>query len=130
MSDTPNEPKQKRRQAIDKQHDISYSDIIETFGIERQCRQAMEECAELIQAINKAVRYPDDPKRIVQLVEEIEDVKIMILQLEEMFNVNWRESERMFCFKKKRLFDRFEKERRTVVPRVDRMETREEHGET
>ena len=115
---------------MDKQHDISYSDIIETFGIERQCRQAMEECAELIQAINKAVRYPDDPKRIVQLVEEIADVKIMILQLEEMFNVNWRESERMFCFKKKRLFDRFEEERRTVVPRVDRMETEEEHGET
>ena len=115
---------------MSKQHDISYSDIIETFGIERQCRQAMEECAELIQAINKAVRYPDDPKRLVQLMEEIADVKIMILQLEEMFNVNWRESERMFCFKKKRLFDRFEKERRTVVPRVDRMETREEHGET
>ena len=115
---------------MDKQHDISYSDIIETFGIERQCRQAMDECAELIQAINKAVRYPDDPKRIVQLVEEIADVKIMILQLEEMFNVNWKDAERMFCFKKKRLFDRFEKERKTVVPRVDRMETEEEHGET
>ena len=90
----------------------------------------MEECAELIQAINKAVRYPDDPKRIVQLVEEIADVKIMILQLEEMFNVNWKDAERMFCFKKKRLFDRFEKERQTVVPQVDRMETEEEHGET
>lgn len=115
---------------MNKQHNISYSDIIETFGIERQCRQAMEECAELIQAINKAVRYPDDPKRLVQLMEEIADVKIMILQLEEMFNVNWKDAERMFCFKKKRLFDRFEEERKTVVPRVDRMETGEEHGET
>ena len=108
----------------------TYSEIIQTFGIERQCRQAMEECAELIQAINKAVRYPNDPKRIVQLVEEIADVKIMILQREEMVDVNWKDAERMFCFKKKRLFDRFEEERKTVVPRVDRMETEEEHGET
>lgn len=106
--------------------EITYTDIIETFGIERQCRQAMEECAELIQAINKALRFPDDPKRLVQLMEEIADVKIMILQLEEMFNVNWKDAERMFCFKKKRLFDRFEEERKTVVPRVDRMETEEE----
>ena len=104
----------------------TYSEIIQTFGIERQCRQAMEECAELIQAINKAVRYPNDPKRIVQLMEEIADVKIMILQLEEMFDVNWKDAERMFCFKKKRLFDRFEEERRIVVPRVDRTETEEE----
>lgn len=90
--------------------EITYTDIIETFGIERQCRQAMEECAELIQAINKALRFPDDPKRLVQLMEEIADVKIMILQLEEMFGIGWKDEARMFSFKRQRLMDRFEKE--------------------
>lgn len=90
----------------------TYSDIIETFGIERQCRQAMEECAELIQAINKALRFPDDPKRLVQLMEEIADVKIMILQLEEMFGIGWKDEERMFHFKRNRLMSKFEEERK------------------
>lgn len=32
---------------------------IEVYGKEAQSRQAMEECAELIQAINKCLRYPN-----------------------------------------------------------------------
>lgn len=104
------------------ERNISYSLIIETLGVECQCRQAMEECAELIQAINKVLRYPDDPKRFVELMEEIADVKIMILQLEEMFKVNWRDAERMFDFKKKRLFDRFEEEQGQRVPQLSELE--------
>ena len=32
---------------------------IEVYGKEAQSRQAMEECAELVQAINKCLRYPN-----------------------------------------------------------------------
>ena len=34
---------------------------IEIYGNEAQSRQAMEECAELIQAVNKMLRYEDRP---------------------------------------------------------------------
>ena len=69
-------------------NDITYKDIIDQFGTERQCRQAMEECAELIQAINKALRYPNNSSTRLQLIEEIADVKIMIMQLEETFSIS------------------------------------------
>ena len=34
-----------------------FKQSIEIYGKEAQSRQAMEECAELIQAINKCLRY-------------------------------------------------------------------------
>lgn len=48
----------------------------------------MEECAELIQAINKCLRYPDDGFKVSNLIEEIADVKIMLFQLQEIFEIN------------------------------------------
>lgn len=89
-------------------NEITYRQIIDHFGIEHQCRQAMEECGELIQAINKAVRFPDDPITHLQLMEEIADVKIMILQLEEMFDINWKDEMMMVDFKRSRLFRRYQ----------------------
>lgn len=86
---------------------ITYRTIINEFGKERQCRQAMEECAELIQAINKAVRFPDDPVRRVDLMEEIADVKLMIIQLEEIFDIDWKDEIQMFKYKRDRLFRRY-----------------------
>ena len=39
-------------------------EIINFYGKKAQCNQAMEECAELIVAINKCLRYPNDDQRI------------------------------------------------------------------
>lgn len=61
---------------------------IEVYGKEAQSRQAMEECAELVQAINKCLRYPDKDDCKDNLVEEIADVEIMLFQLKEMFYIN------------------------------------------
>ena len=64
---------------------------LEKYGKEPQCRQAMEECAELIQAVNKMLRYEDrpaEPESYANLVEEIADVEIMLYQLKVMFNVS------------------------------------------
>ena len=50
---------------------------IEIYGKEAQSRQAMEECAELIQAVNKMLRYEDrpaEPEYYANLIEEIADV--------------------------------------------------------
>ena len=60
---------------------------LEKYGKEPQCRQTMEECAELIQAINKFLRYPND-KHYANLIEEIADVEIMLYQLKVMFNID------------------------------------------
>lgn len=46
----------------------------------------IEELAELIVAINKYDRYGREV--IQQVIEEIADVKIMIEQIELMFNIN------------------------------------------
>lgn len=60
---------------------------IEAYGKEAQSRQAMEECAELIQAINKCLRYPNKEECKNNLIEEICDVEIMLFQLKEMFGI-------------------------------------------
>lgn len=71
---------------IDIKHTFNQSII--KYGEEPQCRQAMEECAELIQAINKCIRYPDRKDCHNNLIEEIADVEIMLYQLKVMFNVS------------------------------------------
>lgn len=71
---------------IDIKHTFNQSII--KYGKEPQCRQAMEECAELIQAINKCIRYSDRKDCHNNLIEEIADVEIMLYQLKVMFNVS------------------------------------------
>ena len=49
------------------------------WGVQPQINQAMEECAELIQALNKFSRHKlIDP---TNLIEEIADVEIMLSQI-------------------------------------------------
>lgn len=69
---------------------------LEKYGKEPQCRQAMEECAELIQAINKCLRYPSKEECKNNLIEEIADVEIMLYQLKVMFNID---DDQVFAFK-------------------------------
>ena len=64
-----------------------FKQSIEIYGKEAQSRQAMEECAELIQAINKCLRYPSKEECKNNLIEEICDVEIMLFQLKEMFGI-------------------------------------------
>lgn len=65
--------------------------MIDTYGDNAQSRLAMEECAELIQAINKMSRlnkgYKDYKSAKDNLTEEIADVLIMIEQLKIMYNI-------------------------------------------
>ena len=86
---------------------VGFEDIIDHFGVNRQSRQAMEECGELIQAINKMLRYPDDEVKRIELIEEIADVLIMITQLKIIFDIEQSEIKRMMNYKKSRLVQRY-----------------------
>lgn len=65
--------------------ELSINDIyklaIDTYGSENQLNLAIEEMAELIQAINKTRRYPESLKARDNVAEEIADVFIMLEQL-------------------------------------------------
>lgn len=67
--------------------------IAQHYGREPQTRICQEECAELIQAINKYWRangsgYPIEKTKnetIENLIEEMADVQITILEMQELF---------------------------------------------
>lgn len=92
-------------------HEDIYRDIVRFYGRENQSRQAMEECAELIQAINKALRYPEDEQRRVELITEMADVEIMLFQLMEIFGICKEEVLIMRAEKKRRLIKKYKEER-------------------
>lgn len=76
-------------------------DVIETYGNNIQKVVAMEECAELIQAISKDIRYRytdgfnDEKSKMIHngIVTEIADVVIMIEQLKIIYNIDKKELE-------------------------------------
>lgn len=59
------------------------SNAIKKYGVEKQVEMMIEECSELILAIQKWKR---DPAKINNLHEEIADVEIMITQMREIFD--------------------------------------------
>lgn len=56
------------------------------YGKKAQSMQACEECAELIQAVSKLTRGVTE-MRILALVEEIADVRIMMSQLMQLYGI-------------------------------------------
>ena len=64
--------------------EVTLRKVINKFGKEAQCRQVMEECAELIQAVNKNLRSAGAKEN---LIEEMADVGIMLDQLRIMFEI-------------------------------------------
>lgn len=76
--------------------------IANHYGFEKQSRQLSEECAEIIQAVNKYHRYRDglitnddilasreDNNLLIQnIVEEIADVEVVLDQIKHLLNIN------------------------------------------
>ena len=71
---------------------VDQSDIINHYGITNQLGIAMEECAELIQAISKMNRTDGDAeeylKSKINLEEEIADVMVCIDQIKTIYNIS------------------------------------------
>lgn len=86
---------------------IEMEKIIDFYGKEAQARIAMEECAELIQAINKGLRYPEDEKRKENITEEMADVYIILKQLEYIFNISKSDIDCFIQKKQERIVRRY-----------------------
>ena len=68
--------------------------IADHYGFDFQSNQLIEECAELIQAINKYKRKHIGGQPLVrsvctwdQVVEEIADVEVMLFQIKHLFGI-------------------------------------------
>ena len=69
--------------------------IADHYGLSKQQRQLSEECAELIQASSKYMRYKEVSdaqdriwKYIQNVVEEIADVEIMLEQIKYLMHIS------------------------------------------
>ncbi len=84
---------------------------IEHYGPQNQINQSIEELAELVVAINKYLRYPDDIEAKQHVTEEIADVLIMIDQLKIILDIQDYEINCYRDYKTQRLERRMEDER-------------------
>ena len=69
--------------------------ILDYMGAETELHQTLEECAELIQAINKFFRYGESEKEM--LISEIADVYIMVMHCQQVFQI--KKTISFFCCK-------------------------------
>ncbi len=95
---------QRRKMDIESEKSIFHKAILK-YGVSSQVGMAMEELAELIQALNKSMR--DEPNNVP---EEIADVEIMLEQLKLIFSCK-NDVEKIRKDKVKRLEGRLTKER-------------------
>jgi len=75
------------------------------YGMKAQSMQTCEECAELIQAVSKLTRGVTEI-RILALVEEIADVRIMMSQLMQLYGIPEHEVSERIDEKLKRQLER------------------------
>ena len=91
--------------------------IANHYGLAKQSRQLSEECAELIQATSKYMRFQEtsyastvDWKYIESVCEEIADVEIMLEQIKYLLHINPDAIETIKGNKIARQLERIEKE--------------------
>ncbi len=68
-----------------------YEDALKTFGAESQIKMLFEEMGELMQAVCKESRAKNGEQRgevLCNIAEEISDVKIMLAQMELLFDID------------------------------------------
>ena len=87
-------------------------ECIKRYGENSQMCNAMEECAELIQAINKMRRYGigENKEYLLNLTEEITDVLLFIEQIKTIYSIKDSDIEKVIDYKIRRQIKRFESE--------------------
>lgn len=96
--------------------------ILEHYGAEKQRRQLIEECAELIQAVTKLERAQDSgdigkiTEKTLEMVGELVDVRIMLQQITmSLFqDVSKDMIYEQMEYKLQRQLDRIEKEKKAA----------------
>ena len=61
---------------------------LDKWGLAAQAGQTIEECAELIVALQKHINREPSPKTIENIVDEIADVEMMLAQMRLVFGVS------------------------------------------
>jgi len=61
---------------------------LEQWGLNAQIGQAVEECAELIVALQKYINRTPQPGRIDNILDEIADVEMMLAQMRLALNID------------------------------------------
>ena len=61
---------------------------LDKWGLAAQVGQAVEECAELIVALQKHINRTPSPETVKNIVDEIADVEMMLAQLRLAFDVD------------------------------------------
>ena len=79
---------------------------LKKYGIDKQLLICEEEAAELIQAITKMQRYPDDLNRRDNLIEEMADVLICLEYLKLIYKIDDAEVDKQMNGKVKRIKNR------------------------
>lgn len=94
-------------------------EIADHYKIEKQQRQLAEECAELIQATSKYMRYREqsyassnDWTYIQNVIEEIADVEIMLEEMKYLLNINKDAIEQIKANKIERQLKRIQEEKK------------------
>ena len=75
-----------------------YEKAVQKFGAEHQKMMAIEEMAELMQAISKHNRNPNEKTRL-NILEELVDVRIMSCQLLHIYNFSIDDEKLMYDLK-------------------------------
>lgn len=88
--------------------------IVNEYGIDAQTNIAMEEAAELIQAINKVKRKKNEKSK-KNLLEEIADTYICLAQLQEMFHFTDEELQNVIDQKISRQLQRIQSEQKQKI---------------
>ena len=81
---------------------------LKNYGVDKQLLICEEEAAELIQAITKMQRYPDDLNRRDNLIEEMADVLICLEYLKLIYKIDDAEVDKQMNGKVKRIKNRME----------------------
>lgn len=83
---------------------------IKKYGVEKQLLICIEELSELIQAITKMERYPNDETRKNDLTEELTDVLICLDYLALIYEIDEAKIDEIWSKKLKRLKERMKNE--------------------
>jgi NTP pyrophosphatase (non-canonical NTP hydrolase) len=61
---------------------------LDKWGLDAQCDQTVEECAELIVALHKQVKRTPKPDSLDDVIDEIADVEMMLGQMRVAFDID------------------------------------------
>jgi NTP pyrophosphatase (non-canonical NTP hydrolase) len=61
---------------------------LDKWGLDAQCDQTVEECAELIVALHKQVKRGPKSNSLDDVIDEMADVEMMLAQMRLAFDIN------------------------------------------